>query len=273
MSYMQGIGVGGMTFSGRKDFQSFNGLSLWLDPRVGIKLVQSDTRIQSLQERSAFNINTMMPSLSEAARLSSTGAFQLIKSIDSSRLTIGSADWARFNFLTGSYSLFYVSKILSGASISTNYYRPLGLKQGSTSSDGFINWVPVNDVLYTTRRLRTAMANNAGTTILNVTSADNVYTHDVFHIFEHHIRGYNVAGNDCELYVDNALVASGNFTGAPTTNTVTSFRIVESTVGNAKYAECALLLCYNNSGKSLAQIDTDRADIYALIANLYSTIF
>lgn len=271
MSKMSGHRLCGMTYSGRKDFTSFAGLTMWVDPRVTtlMNLVQNagSTYVQSITDRTG---NYKASNSGNTKPLFFADTFNYIRSYNLSSLNIAPASLTSLAFLAdGSpFSIFSISRVASGASGGSNVFTPLVTNR----TGGFLGRAALT-VGSTERRVRVQQMNNAGASVLSVSSPIGSWNYDTNYLFEWTVRGYNVTGNDAEVLQNGLVVGSGNYTGLPTGDTITSSTICAFVGAVPSYARNYLTLVYNHTGKSLSQIDADRAEITGLIQNLFSPLF
>lgn len=264
---LQGLSAQGVTISGRKDFSSFPGLLMWIDPRVNVTFHPSSTRVKTYQERSQYGFSwTEQAGSAGVSKITTTTpidphhVFSIPGTNQSGFEPVSTPNLSAIApLMNGSpFSFYMLTRVGSGSGGSGNRYNPFGVNRFRVilhprSAD---RWVQV------------ICADDANVTRLSCLTPDGSYSLDAWTLIEVKHRGYLAAGNDCELYINDVLKATANWSGAPGT----TFSALPQ-LGNANMGGTGLLsltLAYDHFGKTETQIDNERAEIRALITELYN---
>lgn len=261
---IQGLSVQGITHSGRKDFSSFPGLFWWIDPRVNVTQWPGSSRVKTFQERGPWGFSwteqagsagitkttrtdPINPHHVFSVPATNQNGFEYVASpnIDKANFLINGSPWSY-------YQIFNLAVGSGGASHATFFIRG--------------RWLVYIHPQSTKRFVRIQIADDSNIQRLNLQTANGVFSVNTWNLLEIKHRGYLASGNDVEIYINDVLIDSGNWSGAPGT-TATNMVLYDS-VGQLTYM--GLSLIYDHTGKTETQIDNERAEIRALINELYS---
>lgn len=258
-THFGGVKLNGLRVSARKEFTSFPGLELWVDPRTSsVSLHLATARVKSITERSRNGF--VFTQLVDGNRLDllSTGAFKYLHSQNQNFLSqVNNGLYPRLNFLRdgSSFSVYFIERMNTGATGGSNYFKPL-YQAGSA-------WEPSHGVSNANRTVEilSTFLNGGG-------GVAGQYTYGTWYITELLCRGYLGAGVDYEVYMNGVSKITINFSGDPTALTWGGGTLAHwNGLGSG---DIALVLAYNHTGKSDVVRDQERAEIYALIQELYT---